>query len=188
MRDQELLAKTGGGSRFLPRRGRSVSFPSRNAYLRGGRPRRCLGHNLGGHTREITPVGQIIGCEHKRNQRGAWLDDTVSELPGEVVAEASGSHLGNGKPAGADDQAAAGERTHTGFDEKAGRVGIGASVLLGTHSEHPDSAAEVHARFATFCFEQRHDPTCGVVAKELPQRFFVEANAVFLYKRDHVRR
>ena len=144
------------------------------------------GDDLRGEAGEITPAGAILRGEGERDERGAGGDDAESELFGEGVAEAGGTHPGDGEAAGGDDQGHGLEGACGGFDAEAGVVRSG---RLGDGlGDGDDFGAEEGADFGVGAFALQHgdDFLCGAVAEELAESFFVVTDAVFFNQRDEV--
>ncbi len=128
------------------------------------------GDDFGGDAGEIGVTLAVGGVEEERNESGARGNDLQAELSGEVVAEASGAHFGDGEAA-------------SGDDEGGGAVfgGIGADDEGGSAADFADVGVDgdFHTGRAALGFEHGDDLHRGVVAEKLAERFFVIKDFVF---------
>jgi len=97
-------------------------------------------------------------------------------VPGDVVAEASGAHFGDGEAAGGDDESFGGEGGGIGKDSEAAvflwAAGFAADFLdFGFENDG-------HIGFGRFAQEHSDDLFRGAVAEKLAQSFLVVRDAV----------
>jgi len=122
-------------------------------------------------------LGRVEGerheCRARRHERDA-------ELPRDAVAQVARADLGDGQPAGGDDEAAGRHRAARGFDA------VGAISMR----DGADAARLPALDAAVGAFGEQHgdDRFTGAVAKELALVLFVKGDAVALHERDEVPR
>jgi hypothetical protein len=135
------------------------------------------GDDLNGDAGEFCVAVVIGAIEDERNEGGVSGNDVVAELAGEVVAEGSGAHLGDGEAAGGDDE-----------DGSAKFGGIGAKDEFGGALDLGDAGVDedLDSGGVTFGFEQVDDVCGGIVAEELAQTFFVPGDAMFVDESEKV--
>jgi hypothetical protein len=113
----------------------------------------------------------------KRDQGGAGLDNVQAELAGEIIAEAGGTHFGDGDSTGGDDE---GGRAVFGCIAADGEGGVAADFAdFGIDDDF-------YIGIAAFGFEHGDDLRGGIVAEELPKGFFVVGNSVLFHESDEI--
>lgn len=134
-------------------------------------------NNLRGNAREFGITPMIGTVENQRNEGGARGDDFVAELAGEVVAEGSGAHLGDG-------EASCGNNENRRTELR----GIGAEKKFGGVADFGDARVEKNLNAGDLAFgcEQVGDIGGGAIAEELAERFFVVGNVVLFDEREKI--
>ena len=135
------------------------------------------GYDLGGDTGEIGITLAVCGVEDERHEGGARRNNFQAELLRQVITKPGGAHFGDGEAAGGDDENGCAIFGGVAADDEGSVAGNLAHFGI-HHDSHPGSAA--------FGFQHGGDQACGVIAEELPKRFFVIGDFVFFDEGDEI--
>src|SRR5690625_1459442 len=128
----------------------------------------CIDRN----STEWTKIGQLLLWKRQRHESRPVIDETQTELTGELMAECGCSHFWNRQPTTGDDDRRCPEFFAGGAEaEKIVRFFDRLNVAFDL---------DLDARSVGFSLQHRDDLTGALVAEELPELFLMPGDFMFL--------